>query len=76
MSSYIGRFVSVYIQWHFKLQYAHQQVPYLLASHADALRARHAFLPHEHVLNEAATSVRQRLGFVLKKPISIHVKWG
>jgi hypothetical protein len=48
----------------------------MLASHADALRARHAFLPHERLLNEATTSVRRRLGFVLKKPISIRVKWG
>ena len=36
-----------------------------LASYADALRDRHAFLPHERLLQRALTSLLRQLAFVL-----------
>jgi len=44
-----------------------------IASHADALRARQAFVPHKRLLNGSVTSVRWRLAFVLKEPIRCYL---
>ena len=44
-----------------------------VASHADALRARHAFLPHERLLNGPVISICWRLAFVLKESICCYL---
>ena len=45
----------------------------VLASHAGAFRARHAFLPHEYLLNGPVTSVHWQLAFVVKEPICCYL---
>ena len=43
------------------------------ASHTDALRACHAFLAHERLLNGLVTSVCWQLVYVLKEPICCYL---